>query len=139
MAKKSGASVGRLILQLALGAMLAVAGIWAFSKNSGDDAVGAIRSIFDGNVENILVVVFGVIELLAGVFLILELFMGDQFGKLDNILMLIVMIVWIVAIVLMDFVGNGGLFNGGTDNFLKWLYTFAGHLIVLGAMITLND
>lgn len=138
MAKKSGASIGRLVLQLALGAMLAVAGIWAF-QGSGDAASDAIKSIFSGDVGNILRIVFGVIELLAGVFLILELFMGDQFGKLDNILMLIVMIVWIVAIVLMDFIGNGGLFKGGTDNFLKWLYTFAGHLIVLGAMITLND
>lgn len=138
MAKKSGASIGRLVLQLALGAMLAVAGIWAF-QGGGDAASDAIKRIFGGDVGNILRIVFGVIELLAGVFLILELFMGDQFGKLDNILMLIVMIVWIVAIVLMDFVGNGGLFNGGIDNFLKWLYTFAGHLIVLGAMITLND
>ena len=92
MAKKSGVTIGRLLLQLALGAMLAVAGIWSF-QGHGDDAVGAIRAVFDGNVENVLVVVFGVIELLAGIFLILELFMGDQFGKLDNILMLIVMIV----------------------------------------------
>ncbi|MCI7080902.1 hypothetical protein, partial [Treponema porcinum] len=111
MAKKSGVTIGRLLLQLALGAMLAVAGIWSF-QGHGDDAVGAIRAVFDGNVENVLVVVFGVIELLAGIFLILELFMGDQFGKLDNILMLIVMIVWIVAIVLMDFLAKGGLLNG---------------------------
>ena len=139
MAKKSGVTIGRLLLQLALGAMLAVAGIWSF-QGHGDDAVGAIRAVFDGNVENVLVVVFGVIELLAGIFLILELFMGDQFGKLDNILMLIVMIVWIVAIVLMDFLAKGGLLNGfNAKNFLEWLYTFAAHLIILGAMITLKD
>ncbi|MDY5121148.1 MAG: hypothetical protein SPE48_04440 [Treponema porcinum] len=141
MAKKSGVTIGRLLLQLALGAMLAVAGIWSFQgQGHGDDAVGAIRAVFDGNVENVLVVVFGVIELLAGIFLILELFMGDQFGKLDNILMLIVMIVWIVAIILMDFLAKGGLLNGfNAKNFLEWLYTFAAHLIILGAMITLND
>lgn len=140
MAKKSGVTIGRLLLQLALGAMLAVAGIWSFQEGHGDDAVGAIRAVFDGNVKNVLVVVFGVIELLAGIFLILELFMGDQFGKLDNILMLIVMIVWIVAIVLMDFLAKGGLLNGfNAKNFLEWLYTFAAHLIILGAMITLND
>mgnify|MGYP003523944306 FL=1 len=139
MAKKSGVTIGRLLLQLALGAMLAVAGIWSFQRH-GDDAVGAIRAVLDGNVENDLVVVFGVIELLAGIFLILELFMGDQFGKLDNILMLIVMIVWIVAIVLMDFLAKGGLLNGfNAKNFLEWLYTFAAHLIILGAMITVND
>ena len=51
-----------------------------------------------------------------------------------------VMIVWIVAIVLMDFLAKGGLLNGfNAKNFLEWLYTFAAHLIILGAMITLND
>ena len=46
MAKKSGVTIGRLLLQLALGAMLAVAGIWSF-QGHGDDAVGAIRAVFD--------------------------------------------------------------------------------------------
>lgn len=139
MAKNSSTSIGRFILQLALGAMLAVAGIWSF-QGGGDASIGAIRNVFDGDIENILVIIFGVIELLAGIFLILELFVGDQFGKLDNILMLIVLIVWIIAIVLMDFLAKGGLLNDFNSNhFLEWTYTFAGHLIVLGAMIVLND
>ena len=81
MAKKSGVTIGRLLLQLALGAMLAVAGIWSF-QGHGDDAVGAIRAVFDGNVENVLVVVFGVIELLAGIFLSLSFLWATSSGNL---------------------------------------------------------
>jgi hypothetical protein len=77
--------------------MLAVAGIWAL-QGGGDAAVGAIKEIFSGDLSRILCIVFGVIELLAGVLLIVELFAGDKFGKFDNVLMFIIMIVWIIAI-----------------------------------------
>lgn len=138
MSNKSTLSIGRMVLQIALGVMLAVAGIWAL-QGDGDDAAAAIRSIFDGNIENILVIVFGVIELLAGILLIVELFAGERFGKFDSLLMIIVMIVWIVAIVLIDFLGAGGILKGGARHFLEWLYAFASHLIVLGAMLYLNN
>ena len=134
MAKKSY-SFGRLLMQIALGAMLAIAGIWAL-MGGGDFGASGIRNLFgNGTVEKICVIIFGVIELLAGVFLILELFMGDIFGKIDNILMLIIIIVWIVAIVLGDFIG--GLFKGGFS--LEWLWNFASHVLVLGVMFNLKD
>ena len=127
MGKKSSASLGRFILQIALGCMLTVGGIWAL-QNGGDFGATALRKMSD-----ILGIVYGVIELVAGVLLILELFVGDKFGKFDNILMLIIMIVWIVAIVVGDFL------NADFDPFLKWLYSLASHVIVLGAMWYLND
>lgn len=135
MAKKSTLSIGRLILQLALGIMLAVAGIVALQGGKANDAVQALKSIFDGDAEKIIVTIFAVIELLAGILLIVELFLGDRFGKVDNILGLVIIVVWAIAIVLMDFLG---------DNFLKpdvlpWLYQLSGHAIVLGALIYLND
>lgn len=133
MAKKSY-SFGRLLMQIALGALLAIAGIWAL-MGGGDFGAEGIRSIFDGTVEKIFVVIFGVIELLAGIFLILELFMGDVFGKIDNILMLIIIIVWIVAIVLGDILGGHFL----KPDFMKWLWTFASHVLVLGVMFNLKD
>lgn len=138
MSKNSGMSIGKVLLQLALGVMLAVAGIWAL-QGGGDAAVEAIKGIFNGDIAKILVIVFGIIELLAGVLLIIELFAGEKFGKFDNILMFIIMIVWVIAIVLVDFLGKGGILNGGANNFLEWIYTFASHLIVLGAMVYLND
>ena len=97
----------------------------------------ALATIFKGGVLKTLQIVFGVIELLAGVFLIIELFTGDIFGKLDNLLMIIIWIVWIVGIVLGDFLGGAGLFKSGFS--WAWLYAFASHVIVLGAMLCIND
>lgn len=137
MAKAKNYSLTKVIIQVALGLMLAIGGIWGL-QGGGDFGVKALRDVFSGNVENILVIVFSIIELLAGLYLILELFIGDL-GKFDNILMLIIMIVWIVAIVLFDFIGKSGIFNGGTKNFLEWLWNFASHLIVLGAILYCKD
>ncbi|UKI53673.1 MAG: hypothetical protein L6V86_01005 [Treponema sp.] len=57
-----------------------------------------------------------------------------NFGKFDNILGWIVIIVWVVAIVLMDFL-NGNLDLGK----LQWWYSLAGHCVILGALLSLND
>jgi len=140
MGKASNFSLGRLLLQIALGAMFAVAGIWAL-QGGGDAGVTAIRQLIgDKSLESILCIVFGVIELIAGVFLILSIFIGDRFGAFGRILMIIIMIVWIIAIVLIDFLGSGSLLKHGSNwNFLKWLYDFAYHLIVLGALVVLQN
>ncbi|MBQ5470894.1 MAG: hypothetical protein IIT58_02690 [Treponema sp.] len=138
MADSSKMSIGRIVLQLAVGLMLSVAGIWAL-QGGGDAAADAIRSIFDGNVESILVIVLGIIEVVAGVLLIVGLFLPTSLGAFNSILLLVVMIVWICAIVLIDFLGGHGLFNGGAKHFLSWCYQFADHLIVLGALILLQS
>ncbi len=131
-------SIGRIILQLAVGIMLAVAGIWAL-QGGGDAASAAIKGIFAGNVKNILVIVFAVIEIISGILLIVGLFVPNSMASFNKILLLIIMIVWIVAIVLIDFLGSSGIFNGGAKNFLSWLYQFANHLIVLGSLIVLQN
>lgn len=135
MAKDSKVSIGRLILQIALGIMLAVGGIWSLANNKGDAAVNALRSIFDGDAEKIIVLVFSVIEMLAGILLVVELFAGDRFGKFDNLLGIIIIVVWAIAIVLMDFL-NGNFLK---PDVLPWLYQLASHCIVLGALIYIND
>lgn len=130
MAKK-GYSLTKWIIQLSLGLLLAIGGIWGL-QGGGDFGVAALKDIFNGTAENIVVIVFSVIELLAGLYLILELFIGDL-GKFDNILMLIIMIVWIVAIVLADFI------EGDFKPFIDWLWNFASHLVVLGAIFYCKD
>ena len=137
MGKANNFSLGRLLLQIAVGAMLTVAGIWAL-QGGGDAGISAIKYLIGArDFERILCITFGIIELIAGVFLILELFIGDKIGSVGKILMLIIIIVWIIAIVLIDFLGNNGLFK--QNNFLKWLYDFAYHLIVLGALLVLQN
>ena len=145
------ASIGKLILQLAIGALLVVAGIWVFSntQSGGDEAVKAIRKIFDDkDFGKMIGIVFGAIELVAGAFLILEPFVGI-IRNYTSLVIIAVLAIWIVATILIDFCGTGagGLLKPSiaigdiekTEDFLKWLYQFAGHLTVIGALLYLRD
>ncbi|MBQ4379555.1 MAG: hypothetical protein II821_10245 [Treponema sp.] len=138
MSKKSNVQLFWVVLNIAVGAMLAVGGIWAL-QGGGDFGCQAIKSVFSGDIAKILAVVFGVIELLSGIFIILQLFIGDRMGTFGSVLKLIVVIVWAVAIVLADFLGKGGLLSGGANNFLSWLYDFAMHTIILCALLVTKD
>lgn len=130
-------SFGTILLQIALGLMFIVGGIWTLQGGkSGDGIAEAIRSIFDGSIENALCIVMAVIEIILGVFLLLRLFVNLG-TSLDSVLMLIVMIIWVVFMVLVDVLGNNGVLvviKYG-KNLLNFLYTFASHLIILGAII----
>ena len=145
------ASIGKLILQLAIGALLVVAGIWVFSntQSGGDEAVKAIRKIFDNkDFGKMIGIVFGAIELVAGAFLILEPFVGI-IRNYTSLVIIAVLAIWIIATILIDFcgTGSGGLLKPSiaigdiekTEDFLKWLYQFAGHLTVIGALLYLRD
>jgi hypothetical protein len=134
MSKNSDLRILSIIANVSVSLMLAVGGIWAL-QGGGDFGCRAIKSIFSGDLAKILVLVFGGIELLSGIFILLQLFIGDRIGTFSKILKLIVVIVWIAAIVVSDFFGNKGLFNGGVSNFLSWLYTLATHLIILVALL----
>lgn len=129
-------SISTLLMQIALGCLLLISGIWGL-QGGGDEAVKSIRHLFNGSAGDIFAVVFSIIELIAGFFLILSLFV-PLLASLNTIFLFIVMIVWIVAIVLMDFLGNSGIFNGGAKHFLTWLYNFAYHLLVLAAIIRIK-
>lgn len=129
MAKKAASSpIFWIILNLAVGAMLAVGGVWAL-QGGGDFACDALKGFASGDMKKILGIVFGVIELLSGIFIILQCFIADRFGSLGYILKVIICVIWAIAIVVAD------ILNGNFSNFLSWLYTFASHLIVLGALL----
>lgn len=136
MATKETRTISSLLMQIALGCLLLVSGIWGL-QGGGDEAVKAIRHIFGRDIRDIMAIVFSVIELIAGVFLLVRLFVPMGAG-LDTVFMLIIMIVWIIAIVLMDFFGSSGILHGGAKHFLNWLYGFAYHLLVLAAIIRIK-
>lgn len=132
MADKKQLSIGRLCLQVALGLLLIVGGIYAFKDHAGFGAV-ALTEVFKGDVLKILIYVLGAIEIIVGVFLIVEIFAGDILGSFGKILKIIIAVLWLIAIVLVDILGSGGLLK--SKDFWVALTAFADHLIVLGAML----
>lgn len=136
--EKRHRTLGTLILQIALGLLFIVSGIWTLQNGKGDEITIAIRSIFSGDVAKIICIVFGIIEIVAGVFLLLRLFVYLN-TNLDSLLMIIIMICWIIAIIMIDFLGNDSLFNNFDSGFLSFINRFARHLLILGAVIKVKD
>lgn len=136
--EKNSKSAGNVILQIALGLLFIVSGIWTLQGGKGDEIVSAFYSIFSKDVAYICCIVFGVIELIAGFFLLLRLFVSMN-TNLDTVLIYIIMICWIAAIVIIDFIGKYGIINSLNKNFLSFINRFARHLLVLGAIIKVKD
>ncbi len=136
--EKKSRTVGTILLQIALGLLFIVGGIWTLQGSRSDEISAAFYSIFDNDLAKIFCIVFGIIEIVAGVFLLLRLFVFLN-TNLDSVLMLIIMICWIVAIAIIDFIGSDGLFNNFDNGFLGWVNRFARHLLVLGAILKVKD
>ena len=135
---RSSRTFGNVLLQIALGLMFIVSGIWILMGYASDEIVVAINSVFKGDVAKILRYTFAVIELIVGVFLLLRIFLTLN-TKLDSVLMVIIMICWIIAIVMIDFLGSRGILHCFNSNFLGFLYRFGSHLLILGAIINVRS
>jgi len=131
-------SAGTIILQIALGLLFIVSGIWTLQGGKGDEIVSAFYSIFSKDVAHICCVVFGIIELVAGFFLLLRLFVAMN-TNLDTVLIYIIMICWIAAIIVIDFIGKNGIVNNMNSGFLSFINRFARHLLILGSIIKVKD
>lgn len=136
---KKDLSLGLLLLQIALAAFFIVSGVVTLQGGKGDECVVAIREVFKNSrdLANLLCIVMGVIEVLCGALLALKIFVPVG-TNVNSILMFIILIVWIVAIVLIDILGKGGLVNGFGGNFIAFLKVLSQHLLVLGAIILIK-
>ncbi|MBP3710293.1 MAG: hypothetical protein J6I73_07830 [Treponema sp.] len=131
MASKGKSSIGSLLLQIALGLFFVVTGIWTLQNGTGNEIATAINKLFSGDLQRIIRLVFGIIEVLAGAFLLLRMFVSFS-SSIDSLLMVIVMIAWLVSIVLLDVIGGFALS-------MNWLHKVAYHLLVLGGIIMVKD
>ncbi len=143
-AKKSGSTI---VLQLAVALFLLASGILTVQLDSGimgqlqagfsgNEIATAVYSLIDGESASIIIIFLGVCELIAGVFLLLNFFINT--GKITNLFVCIIMIVWVIVIVLVDILGRGGLVDGAFESmnaFLAFLKSFSLHLLVLGALL----
>jgi uncharacterized membrane protein YphA (DoxX/SURF4 family) len=135
-------SIGLIILQVAVAIYLLVSGITGLlHSNAGDLApvVAFLNDILESRtISTILVIVISVGEIIAGVFLVTELFTTDL--RVTNLIIFLFVILWVANIVLVDFLGaftDGSTFRN-VNNVLKYLGTLSSHLMVLGALIAVN-
>lgn len=134
--------VGLIILQIAVALFLLVSGVTGLLNSSAGDlapVVAFFNSMFESNsIVTIIVIVLSIFEIIAGVFLLLELFTTDL--RITDMILLIFIILWIVNIVLVDFIGpigEGTIFRN-VNSVLHYLSTLSSHLMVLGALILVS-
>ncbi len=148
LAKTSAANI---VLRVALSLFLIAAGILTLQLDGGllsnakvafgdNEIAKAIHNLIKGSdlrgLRNFVVIVMGILELVAGVFIILSFFV--DVGKVNKVALLAILIMWIVVIALVDILGDGGLLNGAFSSlkaFLSFLKVFSAHLLVLGAIL----
>ncbi len=135
-------SFGIYALQIALAFFLIVAGILGLMRSSGGElnqVVKLLDSLFKSSViTTIIIITLAVAEIIAGVFLIVELFSGSV--PLTSTILIVFIILWIVNIVLIDILGavNGNVFTS-TGSVLSYLSQLSRHLMILGALITVKE
>ncbi|MDR3192887.1 MAG: hypothetical protein LBT87_07470 [Treponema sp.] len=83
-----------------------------------------------GDFTNILIVIFSVLAIIAGLFLLLELFQIRI--PLTDTILLAFLIVWLLFIILIDIAAP----LKDKPELLGWLKTLAAHIMVLGALVT---
>lgn len=131
---KGSSAVWRTILQIALATMLIIGGCNVFFGNlwtkatSSDELIQAVSSLFNGDLKKIVIYVLAAIEILAGIFMILDLFRIKSVDKLDDICVLIIMILWLVVFIVMGDILP--LIRGRLD-FVPFLSKISKDLVIL--------
>ena len=98
---KGAASFWSTILQIALAIMLIIGGCNVFFGRFlySDELISNVSPLFNGTLKDVVIYTLAVIEILAGILLILDLFKVKSLDKLDDICILIIMILWLVVFI----------------------------------------
>jgi len=132
-------SIGVIILQVAVSLFLLVSGIYGIIGSTAGElapVVAFVNQLFNSqSAATIMIVVLSVCELVAGLFLFMELFTTDL--RITDMILAIFIVLWIVNIVLVHFITR---FGGGTafhdvGDFLAYLRALSRDLMVLGALV----
>lgn len=131
--------IGLIILQIAVALYLLISGITGLINTSAGElapVIGFLNDLFkNSSIVTIMIIVLSICEIIAGFFLLTELFTADL--RITDIILFIFIILWIINIILIDFVGpisNGSIFKN-LNSVLLYLSALSSHLMVLGALI----
>jgi uncharacterized membrane protein YphA (DoxX/SURF4 family) len=135
-------SIGLIILQVAVALYLLVSGITGLCNSSAGDLAPVIAFLNDffksSTIATIMTIVLSVCEIIAGFFLIIELFANDL--RITDMILVVFIVLWVANVVLVDFLGavtEGSAFRNA-KSVLRYLSTLSSHLMVLGALISIT-
>ncbi len=131
--------LGLIVIQVAVALFLLVSGVTGLLNSSAGD-LAAVVEFLNGlfkssSIVTIMIIVLSVCEIIAGFFLLAELFTTDL--RVTDMILFIFIILWIINIVLADFIGpiGGGSIFRNVNSVLRYLSTLSSHLMVLGGLI----
>ena len=124
MSKKSINTV--FFLQISLALVLISFGILAIRgySSTGSEMLRGVNRIF-GKSSSPLPVIFGIVQLAAGVFLLADLFVQIPSG-LFRILHIIICLLWLISIIMNFFLSS--IFE---PDLLRWLANFSPQMVIL--------
>jgi len=132
-------TVGLVIVQIAVALFLFVSGVTGLLSSSAGDlapVVTFLNKIFESqSVVSLIVIVLSVCEIIAGFFLLSELFTTDL--RITDMILFVFVILWVANIILVDFVTpiSGGTSFRSLNAILAYLSALSSHLMVLGALV----
>lgn len=132
MAKKSMSTL--FFLQISLALVLISYGILAINgyNSSGAELLRGVNKMF-GKSNQIFPIIFGLVQLAAGIFIVAELFAPIP-GGLFKILHIIICVLWFLGIIMSFFLSN--LFE---PNLLKWLAALSPQLVILFSLWLIGE
>lgn len=135
-------SIGLTILQIAVALYLLVSGVTGLLGSNAGDLAPVVVFFTDffksSTVVTIIVIVLSVCEIIAGFFLLAELFTADL--KATDVILFVFIVLWVANILLVDFLGtlSEGTAFKTVNSVLTYLSTLSSHLMVLGALISVT-
>ena len=129
--------MGSTILQIALVFFLVVSGVTGLMQSSAGNLNPVVsfltQLVKSSTISTIIIIAIAVCELIAGFFLLMGLFTFSP--RVLNAILIMFTVLWIVNIVLVDFIGTFNSGIHGVQGLLTYLQQLSAHLMVLGALI----
>ena len=133
-------SMGITVLQIALAVFLVVSGVTGLMQSTAGNlnpaAVFMTQLLKSSTMGTAIIISIAVSELIAGFFLLMGLFTLSP--RILNVILIIFTVLWIINIVLIDFIGTFNSGIHGVQGLLTYLQQLSGHLMVLGALISVQ-
>ena len=133
-------SMGITVLQIALAVFLVVSGVTGLMQSTAGNlnpaAVFMTQLLKSPTMGTAIIISIAVCELIAGFFLLMGLFTLSP--RILNVILIIFTVLWIINIVLIDFIGTFNSGIHGVQGLLTYLQQLSGHLMVLGALISVQ-